>query len=607
MTARAGRALGLAFRAAPGQVTWYLLMSVASGGVPIAVAWLMKSVIDRVAAGRVEWTGLVGLTVLLAIAGVATALVPHATRYLRTETGRRVLLAATRDLYAVVNRFVGLRYFEDPAFLDRLQVARTSGTGAPVTVVESGLGMVRGALTIAGFAATLLLLGPWIAVAVLLSAVPSVYAELALSRRRAAMVARVGRAQRREMFYSNLLVDVDTAKEVRLFGAGWFLFGRMLTELRSINTAHRRVDRRELVVQGMLALAGAVVAGGLLLWTVRAAAAGELTVGDIALVVAAVAAVQAALGGLVTDLVSVHQALLLFGHWTAVVDVEADLPVRPDPVPAPPLRTGIELRDVWFRYADHLPWVLRGVDLTLSAGRTTAVVGLNGAGKSTLVKLLCRLYDPVRGVVLWDGIDIRTLDPADLRARVRAVFQDAVAYDLTAHENVAIGDIAIDDGCVLPDRERVKSAARAAGVHPTLEGLPAGYDTPLTRILLPDAGLGDEAPSGVTLSGGQWQRVAIARGVVRDRPDLLILDEPSSSLDAEAEHEVHRRLRTLRRGRTSLLISHRLGVVREADIIVVIRDGHVVERGTHDDLMAQRGSYAQLFDLQAAGYREVLR
>jgi ATP-binding cassette subfamily B protein len=601
MPARAKRAFALAMRAAPRQVTAYLLATGAAAGAPLATAWLMKSVVDLVAAGRVRWADLVGLTVLLAVAGVVTALVPHATRYLRTETGRRVQLAATGDLFTVVNRFVGLRRFETPAFLDHLQVARASGTGAPVTVVDSGLGVVRSAFTIAGFAGILLQLGPWIAVAVLLSAAPSVHAELALSRRRAAMVARVGRAQRREMFYSTLLVDVDTAKEVRLFDVGGFLFGRMMTELRSIDTENRRVDRRELVVQGMLALGGAVVAGGLLLWTVRAAATGELTVGDVALVVAAVAAVQAALGGLVTDLVAVHQGLLLFGHWTAVVDVEPDLPVRPVPVPVPPLLAGIELRNVWFRYADDQAWVLRGVDLTLVAGRTTAVVGLNGAGKSTLVKLLCRLYDPVHGAVLWDGVDIRHLDPAELRARVRAVFQDAVAYDLTAHENVAIGDMS-----TVPDRQRVESAARAAGVHATLEGLPAGYDTPLTRILVPDAGLGDGAPSGVTLSGGQWQRVAIARGVVRDRPDLLILDEPSSALDAEAEHEVHRRLRILRRGRTSLLISHRLGVVREADLIVVIRDGRVTERGTHDDLMARGGTYAQLFDLQAAGYQEAV-
>ncbi|GIJ57177.1 ABC transporter ATP-binding protein [Virgisporangium aurantiacum] len=600
MTTRAGRALGLAARAAPGHVTGYLLVSIAGAGGPLATAWLMKAVIDRVVAGHVPWTA----TALLAVAGVVTALVPHAIRYLRTGTGRRTRLAATGELYAVVNRFVGLRPFEDPEFLDHLQVARTSGTGAPVTVVDSGLGVVRGALMIAGFAGTLLLLGPWIAVAVLLSAVPSVHAELALSRRRAAMVARVGRAQRREMFYSNLLVDVDTAKEVRLFGAGGFLFGRMLAELRAIDTENRRVDRRELVVQGLLAVAGALVAGGLLLFAVRGTATGALTVGDVALVVAAVAAVQTALGGLVTDLVTAHQGLLLFGHWTAVVDAGSDLPVRPDPAPAPLLRTGIELRDVWFRYADDQPWVLRGVDLTLAAGRTTAVVGLNGAGKSTLVKLLCRLYDPVRGAVLWDGVDIRQLDPTDLRARIRAVFQDAVAYDLTAHENVAIGDVPTD-----PDRGRVEEAARAAGVDATLAGLAAGYDTPLTRILLPDAGfdaLSERALSGVTLSGGQWQRVAIARGVVRDRPDLLILDEPSSALDAEAEHEVHRRLRALRRGRTSLLISHRLGVVREADVIVVIRDGRVAERGSHDGLMADGGTYAHLFDLQAAGYREVL-
>ena len=592
-----GRALALARHAAPLQIAAYLGLTVVGGFAPLAVAWLTKVLIDRLAAGPVRWPELVGLAAGVAAVGVATSLVPHAMRYLRAETERRVLLLATLRLYAAVDRFVGLCRFEDPIFLDHLQIARSSGAGSPGMVVDGGLGVLRALLIVVGFAGTLLVLGPWVAVMVVLAAVPALLAELALSRRRAAMTAETGQAERREMFYSGLLTNSQAAKELRLFGVGPYLWQRMAAEIRAVSDARRSVDRRELAAQGGLAVLGAVVAGALLLWAVRAATVGALTVGDVALMVAAVGAVQAALASLISEAVSVHQALLLFGHYVAVVDAGPDLPVAALPLDAPPLRRGVELRDVWFRYADDQPWVLQGVNLTLPAGRTTALVGLNGAGKTTLVKLVCRLYDPTRGAVLWDGVDLRHLDPAELRRRIRAVFQDATAYDLTARENIALGDLA-----ALAEPDRVEAAARRADVHDVLAALPRGYDTLLTRIFSLEAG-GAEPGAGVVLSGGQWQRLAIARGLVLERPDLLVLDEPSSALDAEAENDVHARLRVHRRGLANLLVSHRLGVVREADHIVVLNGGRVAERGSHDELVVLGGAYARLFTLQAAGYR----
>ena len=594
-----GRALALARHAAAAHVAGYLALSVLAGLTPLAVAWLSKLVIDRLA-GPVRWLDMIGLTAALAGVGIAAAVVPPAVRYVRAESDRRVNLLAVSHLYASVDRFVGLRRFEDPGFLDRLQIARSSGVSSPGMVVDGGFGVLRSLLTVAGFAGALLVLGPWVTLAVLLSAVPALAAEIALSRRRAAVVAEVGQAERREMFYSALLTNPQAAKELRLFGAGPYLWRRMLAEIRTVNGAHRRIDRRELVLQGGLAVLGAAVAGALLLGTVRAAAAGALTIGDVALVVAAVGSVQAALASLVTEIVSVHQATLLFQHYLQVVDAGPDLPVRRAPLPAVPLRRGIEFRDVWFRYAPDQPWVLRGVNLVLPADGCTAVVGLNGAGKTTLVKLLCRLYDPTRGAVLWDGVDLRELDPVQLRRRIRAVFQDAVPYDLTARENIAIGDLT-----ALDDPARIEAAARRAGVHEVLDRLPNGYDTLLTRLFFSEDDRADPS-TGVVLSGGQWQRLAIARGLLLEQPDLLVLDEPSSALDAQAEHEVHSRLREHRQGRASLLISHRLGVLREADLIVVLSDGRIAERGTHDELLALDDAYARLFNLQASGYRTAL-
>src|SRR6185312_1681399 len=226
-------------------------------------------------------------------------------------------------------------------------------------------------------------------------------------------------------------------------------------------------------------------------------------------------------------------------------------------------------RDVWFRYHPDHDWVLRGVNLVIPAGRSVALVGLNGAGKSTLVKLLCRMYEPERGTITWDGTDIRDLDPVTLRQRVGVLFQDYMTYQLTAAENIAVGDVSTLDPSDPHGSERLRTAARAAGVHEVIESLPQGYDTMLGRVFaaapaaLSAARGGRAEPAdaragGVSLSGGQWQRVALARALLRREADLLILDEPSSGVDAEAEREMHGKLTELRAGRTSLLISHRL-------------------------------------------------
>jgi ATP-binding cassette, subfamily B, bacterial len=225
-----------------------------------------------------------------------------------------------------------------------------------------------------------------------------------------------------------------------------------------------------------------------------------------------------------------------------------------------------------------------------------ALIGLNGAGKTSVVKLLCRMYDPERGGIYWDGVDIRDLSPDDLRARIGTAFQDYMTYDLTAAENIGMGDLGR-----LDDLPAIRHAAAQAGIDGSLSGLPRGYDTMLSRAFF---GLKDkeDPETGVVLSGGQWQRVAVARGLMRADRDLLILDEPSSGLDAEAEHAIHRQLTAIREGRTSLLISHRLGSVRDADIILVLAGGQIAERGSHQELMAARGEYCRLFRLQASGY-----
>ncbi|MFF9571716.1 ABC transporter ATP-binding protein [Streptomyces sp. NPDC014685] len=570
---------------------------VVTGILPVATAWLTKLVLDLLTTGA-SAAKLIAVATALAGAAATTSIVPHLVQYVRTEMDRRVALLAQERLFTAVGSFAGLRRFEDPRFLDQLRLADQAGRSTPSQTVISMLQIVRLAVTVVGFLGSLLLLSPLMALLVLLAGVPMLLAELRLSRHRAHMFWAVGPAERREIFYSQLLTGVDSAKEVRLFGIGAFLRGRMLSERRATDAAKRSVDRRTGFVQTGLGLLAALVSGSGLIWAVDAARTGALSVGGVTMFVAAVAGVQSSLVALIGQVAGTHQALLMFDHYMTVTSAGPDLPVPAVPRPVPTLRYGIELRDVWFRYSDEHPWVLRGVDLFIPHGTAVALVGLNGAGKSTLVKLMCRFYDPTRGAILWDGEDLRNFDPAELRERIGAVFQDYMHYDMTAAENVALGDLA-----ALGDRDRLQGAARRAGIHDTLEDLPQGYDTLLSRLFFMESDK-DDPETGVVLSGGQWQRLALARAFLRDQRDLLILDEPSAGLDAEAEAEIHAALREHRCGRTSLLVSHRLGALRDADSIVVLADGRVVEQGDHAALMAAEGAYARLFLLQASGYQD---
>ncbi|MFC5831454.1 ABC transporter ATP-binding protein [Nonomuraea insulae] len=592
----ASRMAGLIWRSAPLHIALYLALTVAGALTSVIVAWMTRSALDQLVS-RGPLGVLVGLASGIAVWGMVGALSPRLGQYLRAELDRRAGLRAKDTLYAAVGRFDGIGRFEEPAFLDRLRMADMSATSSG-QLVDSTFRVVQSVLTVVGFLGSLAVISPWFTAVVLTATVPAFFVELRLVRQRTSMMWNISPIQRRELFYAGLLGTVQAAKEIRLLGLGAFLRERMLDEVRRGNATRRRMDRGELLRQsGLIALAG-LVAGGGLVWVIMSAGRGALSVGDVSMFVAATAGVQASAAGLVGAIAQLHQQLLLFRHYEAVVTAEPDLRIPAQLRELPALRRGIELHDVWFRYSDEHPWVLRGVNLFLPHGATVALVGRNGDGKSTIVKLLCRFYDPTRGDIRWDGVDIRDVPVDQLRARLGAVFQDFMAYEFSATDNIAVGDLP-----ALNDHDRIELAAREAGAHDTLAALPRGYDTLLTRAFRSQAESG-EAQAGMALSGGQWQRVALARAFLRRDRDLVILDEPSAGLDAEAEHEVHTRLRELRAGRTSLLISHRLGTIRDADHIVVLADGVIVEQGTHHELIAMGDAYARMFTLQAAGYAD---
>ncbi|WP_433243197.1 ABC transporter ATP-binding protein [Streptosporangium sp. CA-135522] len=598
MIRRIALAASVTVSAAPVILAVHAGLTLITAAVPVLSAWLTKLVIDSLM-GRASLGTVLAFALALATAGAVAAVLPQLIRYLQAELGRRTGEVIQERLFAAMERFTGLARFEDPRFLDQLRLAQAPGGTVPHSneVLDGAFGVVRSVFMITGFLGSLFLLNPWMSGLVLVAGVPILVGETALARRRAGMLWQLGPTERQEMFYGSLLSTVEAAKEIRLFGLGGFLRDRMLASRRAANTAKRVLDRRDLFIQAGLGFLAAAVAGAGLVWAAVSARDGWLSVGDIAVFVAAVAGVQAGLASLAGEVARCHQASLLFDHYMSVTTAAPDLPVAVRPLRMSSLRRGIELRDVWFRYAPGRPWILRGIDLTLHHDQSVALVGLNGAGKSTLVKLLCRFYDPTRGAIFWDGVDIREFDIEELRRRIGAVFQDYMDYDMTAAENIALGDLT-----AIEDRARLQEAAERAGIHRELTELPYGYDTLLSRMFFMETDK-ENPETGVVLSGGQWQRLALARAFLRGQRDFMILDEPSSGLDARAEHEIHAALDRHRRGRASLLISHRLGATRDADLIVVLSNGRIVEQGDHATLMEAGGPYARLFTTQAAGYQ----
>ncbi|NVJ26809.1 MULTISPECIES: ABC transporter ATP-binding protein [Myxococcus] len=584
----------LFWRASPQGAVLLGALTLVAAVLPAAIAWVGKLIVDAVVAsaqGSAEAHsrvyGLVGLEFGLMLgAGVVERGLTLTRELLRANLGNLLNEQILQKALALE-----LRHFEDSDTYDKMQNARREASSRPLSLVMQAFSIVRNAITLSTFAALLIALSPWSVVVLVAASIPAFIAEARLAMAGFRLYSWRAPEGRKLNYLEWILTRDSHVKEVKLFGLGELVLGRYRELFRKFFAEDRALAFKRMAWGLGLGLLSLAAFYGCYLFVAGKAADGAISVGDMVLYLGVFRQGQAAFQGILTSVGSMFEDALFMSNLFTYLEIPTGAETsRVLPAKSPPRgpTNHIELRDVSFRYPGKEAWALRHVSLTLRPGQKLALVGENGAGKSTLLKLLLRLYEPTEGAILYGGVDIRDMDVGDLRSRFGAVFQDFVRYQFNVAENIGLGHVP-----ALEDRGRIVKAAEQGGASGVIETLPSQYDTML----------GGWFEKGQELSAGQWQKLAVARAFMRDDAEVLILDEPTASIDAEAEHALFERFQALAADRMAIVISHRFSTVRMADQIAVLHNGGVDELGSHDALMAKDGRYAHLFRLQARGYQ----
>lgn len=570
------------------------VLTLVAGVLPAGIAWVGKLIVDAVVAGIAEHesTGVVlEGEVLQAVALEAGLVVAMAAvqrglsacqSLLRAQLGHRVnVLILDKALT------LELRHFEDSEFYDKLTRARREASSRPLSLVMRTFSVVQNGISLSSYAVLLWQLSPWAVLVLLGAGLPSFVAEAKFSGDAFRLFRWRSPETRKQAYLETVLAREDYAKEVKLFGLGPRLLDRYREIFDLLYGEDRRLTLRRSAWGFGLGLLGTAAFYGAYAWIGIEAVAGTITLGQMTMYLLLFKQGQSAVAASLSSIGGMYEDNLYLSNLYEYLEQEVpghDGTATAGPVPG----DGVRFEDVGFTYPGASTPAVTGVTLHLRPGQALALVGENGSGKTTLIKLLTRLYLPSSGRILIDGLDIREWDEASLRKRVGVIFQDFARYQLPVGENVGAGDVE-----AFEDEERWAVAADHGMAAPFIEELPERYHTQLGRWFA----------NGRELSGGQWQKIALSRAFMRSGADVLVLDEPTAAMDAEAEAQVFEHVRGLSRDKMAVLISHRFSTVRMADHIVVLDHGTVVEQGSHEVLVASGGRYARLFELQAAGYR----
>ncbi|MEO8819959.1 MAG: ABC transporter ATP-binding protein [Ginsengibacter sp.] len=580
----------MVWKTSPSLTFFNILLRLIKSAIPVAILYVGKLIIDQVVhlsqnpgnSHTLLWQCVIAEFLLAILADAlsrATTLVDGLLGDLfSNDTSIKIMKHAA---------ILDLDQFEDSLFYDKLERARQQTAGRTV-LLSQVLSQLQDLITMGFLAAGLVVFNPWLILLLFIAVIPAFLNESYFNDK-TYLLSRRQTPERRELDYLRYIGASDeTAKEVKIFDLSDFLSDRFKFLSDKFYEENRRISVKRSVWGTIFSILGSLGYYAAYVFIIARTITGKLTIGDLTFLAGSFRQLRTLMEGILSRFTSVSQGAIYLKDFFDFFDIQPKIKLSKDARPFPkPIQSGFTFENVGFKYVNSEKWANRHLDFTLKAGEKLALVGENGAGKTTLVKLLTRLYDPTEGRILLDGYDLKEYDLAEVRTHIGVIFQDFLRYQMTVSHNIAAGNISEKE-----NKDLIVNSAKQSLADALVEGLPNKYEQ----------ALGKRFNQGVELSGGEWQKIALARAYMKDA-QLLILDEPTAALDARAEYEVFERFAELTKGKTAVLISHRFSTVRMADRILVLNKGQILEEGSHEQLLKKNGRYAELFYLQAKGYR----